>query len=72
MVRLRRFLCSHGTLNGSAYFLDLGDGTGRAVKICAEGWELVDRPGIQFRRPEGMLPLPVPRAGGRSSCYVRM
>ena len=50
--------------NGSAYFLDLGDATGRAVKICALGWELVDRPEVQFRRPEGMLPLPVPARGG--------
>ena len=53
-----------GPANGSTYFLDLGDTTGRAVKICARGWELVDRPDVQFRRPEGMLPLPVPERGG--------
>ena len=53
-----------GAANTSAYFLDLGDATGRAVKIGAGGWELVDRPDVQFRRPEGMLPLPVPERGG--------
>jgi hypothetical protein len=51
-------------LNSAAYFLDLGDPTGRAVRISAPGWELVDRPEIQFRRPEGMLALPVPERGG--------
>jgi hypothetical protein len=49
---------------GSAYYLDLGDAAGRAVRISAVGWELVDRPGVQFRRPEGTLPLPVPARGG--------
>lgn len=46
------------------FFLDLGDASGRAVKIRADGWSVVDRSGIQFRRPEGILPLPMPSRNG--------
>jgi hypothetical protein len=53
-----------GDQSGSAYFLDLGDSSGAAVKICARGWEVVDRPEIHFKRPGGLLPLPVPSRGG--------
>jgi hypothetical protein len=49
---------------GSAYFLDLGDASGAAIKICAGGWEVVDRPATKFQRPAGLLPLPVPSRGG--------
>ena len=49
---------------GSTYFLDLGDASGRAVQIRAEGWSVVDRPGTQFRRPVGLLPLPIPSTHG--------
>jgi hypothetical protein len=47
-----------------AYYLDLGDTSGRAIKIAAEGWTVVDRPGAHFRRPAGLLPLPTPGSGG--------
>jgi hypothetical protein len=50
--------------SASAYFLDLGDSTGAAVKVCAQGWQVVDRPDVQFQRPEGLLPLPVPARDG--------
>lgn len=46
------------------YFLDLGDPSGRAVQIRADGWSVVDRPDVHFRRPEGQLPLPVPSHEG--------
>jgi hypothetical protein len=46
------------------YFLDLGDAAGRAVAIDERGWELVARPPVHFRRPEGLLPLPVPVHNG--------
>ncbi len=45
-------------------YLDLGDSSGHAVKICASGWTLVDRPNAHFKRPHGLLPLPVPSRGG--------
>ena len=53
-----------GKGNDFSTYLDLGDPSGRAVKIDANGWSVVDRPGIHFRRPDGMLPLPEPARGG--------
>ena len=51
------------------YFLDLGDAGGRAVEIRASGWTVVDRPRVHFRRPDGLLPLPIPSHDGSSiSC----
>jgi hypothetical protein len=47
-----------------AYYLDLGDATGKAVAVDAGGWRLVARPGVDFRRPEDLLPLPAPAHGG--------
>jgi hypothetical protein len=49
---------------GSTFFVDLGDASGRAIKIRADGWSVVDRAGAEFRRPEGFLPLPVPSTNG--------
>jgi hypothetical protein len=49
---------------GSTFFVDLGDASGRVVKIRADGWSVVNRSGVQFRRPEGILPLPVPSRKG--------
>jgi len=48
----------------SSYYLDLGDLTGHAIKICASGWSVVEKPSINFRRPQGLLPLPVPCRDG--------
>ena len=47
----------------SAYYLDLGDPSGRAIWICADGWSVVDKPDVHFRRPAGLLPLPMPSHG---------
>ena len=52
-----------GGLDGCIY-LDLCDESWRAVKIDANGWELVDNPPVRFRRAAGMKPLPVPEKGG--------
>jgi hypothetical protein len=55
-----------GAAEGGAaeHYLDLGDPSGHAVKFSAQPWSLVDQPPVRFRRPEGMLPLPVPRRDG--------
>jgi hypothetical protein len=50
-------------LDGRMY-LDLADDYWRAVEIDATGWRVIERPPVHFRRPNGMLPLPVPVAGG--------
>jgi hypothetical protein len=48
----------------TAYFVDLGDSSGAAVAIRDQGWSVVDRPGVHFRRPGGLLPLPSPARDG--------
>ena len=44
-------------------YLDLGDERWRAVEFSADGWRVVGSPSVKFRRPPGMLPLPVPVTG---------
>ena len=48
----------------SSSYLDLGDSSGKAVRICARGWAIVDRPNAHFKRPHGLLPLAVPSHDG--------
>src|SRR5262249_34403435 len=43
------------------YYLDLGRA---AVEFGPDGWRIVSCPPVYFRRPAGMLPLPVPSEGG--------
>ncbi len=45
-------------------YIDLGDSSGQAVRICAREWSVVDRPPVHFRRPAGLLSLPFPTRGG--------
>src|SRR4249920_409766 len=36
-------------------YLDLADEHWRAVEVGPEGWRLIERPPVRFRRPAGML-----------------
>jgi hypothetical protein len=45
-------------------YLDLADQAWRAVDIGSDGWRVVGAPPVRFRRPAGMLPLPIPQRGG--------
>ena len=36
----------------------------RAVDIGPDGWRVVGEPPVRFRRPAGLLPLPIPQRGG--------
>jgi hypothetical protein len=45
-------------------YLDLADERWRAVEIGPDGWRVIGCPPVHFRRPAGMLPLPVPQQGG--------
>ena len=45
-------------------YLDLCDGTWRAVEISTDGWRVIDNPPVRFRRAAGMQPLPMPVPGG--------
>jgi hypothetical protein len=50
--------------DGDELYLDLADELWQAVRVSREGWEVVGEPAVRFRRSAGMLPLPVPAAGG--------
>ena len=50
--------------DGNDIYLDLGDPLWQAVRISAARWEIVADPPVRFRRPKGLLPLPVPVRGG--------
>jgi len=45
-------------------YIDLGDERWRTVEITPNGWRVVAAPPVRFRRPAGLLPLPVPESGG--------
>jgi hypothetical protein len=50
--------------DGTDIYLDLGDALWQAVRITSTGWEIVADPPVRFRRPKGLLRLPVPVRGG--------
>ena len=52
-----------GGLDGRIY-LDLANATWQAVEIDSGGWRVINTPPVRFRRSAGMLPLPIPMAGG--------
>jgi hypothetical protein len=45
-------------------YVDLADEHWRAIEIGSNGWRVNKFPPVRFRRPAGMLPLPVPERGG--------
>jgi len=47
-----------------AVYLDVADEYWQAIRIDANGWELVPEPPVRFRRARGMLPLPYPDRDG--------
>ena len=49
-------------MDGSIY-LDLANDAWQAVKIDAQGWQVVDSPPVRFVRRRAMLPLPLPERG---------
>jgi hypothetical protein len=49
---------------GDRLYLDLADKRWRVVEISADGWRVIDRAPIPFRRPAGMRSLPDPVSGG--------
>jgi hypothetical protein len=45
-------------------YVNLADEQWRAIEVGVDGWQLVQAPPVRFRRPAGMLPLPLPESGG--------
>ena len=51
-------------LDGSIW-LDLANEKWQAMQIDSSGWRVVDKPAVRFIRPRGMMPLPIPKRGGK-------
>jgi hypothetical protein len=45
-------------------YLDLANDQWKCVKITPAGWGIIKNPPVYFRRPAGMLPLPIPLKNG--------
>jgi energy-coupling factor transporter ATP-binding protein EcfA2 len=45
-------------------YLDLGSSDWKTVEIDNSGWRIISEPPVRFWRPDSMLPLPDPVAGG--------
>jgi len=50
--------------DSGAIYVDLGDDQWRAIRITAQGWEVLAQHPVRFRRTGGMAPLPTPLPGG--------
>jgi hypothetical protein len=46
------------------YFLDLANAAWQAVEVDADGWRVLDRPPVRFRRTPTSAALPIPVPGG--------
>jgi hypothetical protein len=52
------------TIKNEELFLDMANDRWQAIRITKAGWEIVDDPPVLFKRPDGMLPLVVPKKEG--------
>lgn len=52
--------------HGGDVYVDLGDAQWRCIQVTQTGWNMGDGKTVpvKFRRARGMLPLPIPQAGG--------
>jgi len=53
-------------------YLDLADEHWRAVEIGPSGWRVIESSPVRFRRPAGLLQLPVPEKGGSIEALVSL
>jgi hypothetical protein len=47
-----------------AIYIDIGDKHWRVLQVTSDGWSVIDKPPVRFRRAATMLPLPLPVLGG--------
>lgn len=50
-------------LHDGAYWVDLCNDAWQAVRITAQGWQVIENPPVLFTRSNSMRPLPTPTAG---------
>lgn len=61
---LRSVFVRIARLGNEAIYLDLGDAHWRVIEITADGWQVLSRSPVPFRRPHGLAALPEPCRGG--------
>jgi len=52
-------------------WIDMADDMGRAIKVTAEGWHVVENPPILFRRYSHQKSLPIPVPGGDPRLFLQ-
>lgn len=60
----RRLYVRAADVDGSVLWLDLGDQSGRTVRVAADGWSVEDEAPVLFKRTALTAPLPEPARGG--------
>lgn len=48
-------------------YIDMADSKWRVIKVTADGWEIMEKPPVLFRRYAHQMPLPDPVGGGKLS-----
>lgn len=57
--------------HGEAIYIDLGNDRWEAVKVTAEGWEVITNPPVHFRRGDKQGALPTPKRGGAFRDFLK-
>ena len=57
--------------HAGAVYIDLANKRRQIVKVTGAGWSIVDNAPVRFVRPFGLLPLPMPVAGGSLGEFKR-
>lgn len=57
--------------DGDGIWIDMCDDKWRAIKVTAEGWQIVDKPPILFRRYSHQQPLVTPTRGGDPNLFFQ-
>jgi len=60
-------LSNRFAMRDGAIYIDMADNNWRVIKVTAEGWEIMDKPPVLFRRYSHQQALPEPVRGGKLS-----
>ncbi len=60
-------LCNRFAMRDEAIYIDMADSEWRVIKVTANGWEIMQKPPVLFRRYSHQMALPVPVRGGKLS-----
>ncbi len=56
-------------------YIDPADASWTVIEVSRTGWKIITDPPVRFRRPKGLLSLPIPRPGGSVGdlrCFVNL